>query len=99
MQIFLLFVGGESTTCPLANITCLQMMVCSRTMLSNCVWVQIIMSSCVNETALFSFLQSLLHKSNKMTEIVAMWPNDLRKSALKQAIVVLIKIRFAFTGF
>ena len=69
MQIFLLFVGGESTTCPLANITCLQMMVCSRTMLSNCVWLQIVMSSCVNETALFPFLQSLLHKSDKMTDI------------------------------
>lgn len=68
MQIFLLFVGGESTTC-LANITCLQIMVCSRTMLTYCVWLHIIMSSCVNGTALFPFLQSLLHKSEKMTDI------------------------------
>ena len=38
-------------------------------LLSNCVWLQIVISSCVNETALFPFLQSLLHKSDKMTDI------------------------------
>ena len=38
-------------------------MVCSCALLSNCVWLQIIFCSCVKETMLFSFLQSLLHEN------------------------------------
>ena len=38
-------------------------MVCSCAMPSNCVWLQIIFCSCVKETVLFSFLQSLLHEN------------------------------------
>ena len=38
-------------------------MVCSCALLSNCVWLQIIFCSCVKETVLFSFLQSLLHEN------------------------------------
>ena len=37
-------------------------MVCSCAMLSNCVWLQTIFCTCVKETVLFSFLQSLLLK-------------------------------------
>ena len=38
-------------------------MVFSCAMPSNCVWLQIIFCSCVKETVLFSFLQSLLHEN------------------------------------
>ena len=43
-----LFIGRKSTTWPANN--CLQIMVCSCAMSSNCVWLQIIFCSCVNET-------------------------------------------------
>ena len=43
----------------------LQIMVCSCAMLSNCVWLQIIFCSCVNDTALFSFLRSLLRENGR----------------------------------
>ena len=39
---------------------CLQIMVCSCSLSSNCVWLQIIFCSCINETTLFSFFASLL---------------------------------------
>ena len=48
----------EPTTWPANN--CQQIMVCSCKMSSYCVWLQIIFCSCVNETTLFSFLESLL---------------------------------------
>ena len=43
----------------------LQIMVCSSTMSFNLVWLQIIFCSCVNETALFSFLRSLLPENGR----------------------------------
>ena len=45
---FLLFIGQKPTTWPANN--CLQIMVCTCPMLSNCVWLHIIFCSCVNET-------------------------------------------------
>ena len=39
---------------------CLQIMASSCAMSSNCVWLQIIFSSCINKTMPFSFLRSLL---------------------------------------
>ena len=47
MQFFL-FIGRQSTTWTSNNY--LQIMSCSCAMLSNCVWLQIIFCSCVNET-------------------------------------------------
>ena len=47
MQFFL-FIGRQPTTWTSNN--CLQIMSCSCAMLSNCVWLQIIFCSCVNET-------------------------------------------------
>ena len=40
-------------------------MVCSCAMSSDCVWLQVTFCSCVNETTLFSFLRSLLHKNGR----------------------------------
>ena len=40
-------------------------MVCSCTMSSDCVWLQVTFCSCVNETTLFSFLQLLLHENGR----------------------------------
>ena len=47
-KLFFLFVGRKPTTWPANN--CLQIMVSSCAMLSNCVWLQIIFCSCVNKT-------------------------------------------------
>ena len=47
MQFFL-FIGPQPTSWTSNN--CLQIMSCSCAMLSNCVWLQIIFCSCVNET-------------------------------------------------
>ena len=40
-------------------------MVCTCAMLSNCVWLQIIFCSCVNETTFFAFLRSLLRENGR----------------------------------
>ena len=62
-KFFFLFIGWEPTTWPASN--CLQRMVCSCAMPFNCVWLQIIFCTCVKETVLFSFLQSLLHENGR----------------------------------
>ena len=62
-QLFISFTGQEPTTWPANN--CLQIIVCSCTMLSNCVWLQIIFCTCVKETVLFSFLRSLLRENGR----------------------------------
>ena len=59
-------------------------MVCSCAMSSNCVWLQIIICSCVNETRLFSFLWSFLRekkgRSLRFPKIIirkqTWWSND-----------------------
>ena len=58
-----LFIGRELTTWPANN--CLQIMVCSCSVSSNCVWLQIILCSCINETALFCFFASLLLENGR----------------------------------
>ena len=40
-------------------------MVCSCAMPSNCIWLQIILCTCVKETVLFSFLRSLLSENGR----------------------------------
>ena len=54
MQVFLPFHWSRvyHVTCN----NCLIIMICSCTMLSSCVWLQIIFCSCLNETTFFSFL-------------------------------------------
>ena len=56
-KFFFLFTGQKPNVWP-AN-SCLQIMVRSCVMSSNCVWLQITFCSCINKTTLFSFLQSL----------------------------------------
>ena len=60
---FFLFTGWEPTMWPANN--CLQVIVCSCSVSSDCVWLQIIFCSCINETALFSFFASLLLENGK----------------------------------
>ena len=62
-QIFLSFhwPRAHQVTCN----NCLQIMVCSCAMPSNCVWLQIIFCTCVKETVLFSFLRSLLRENGR----------------------------------
>ena len=57
-RFFFLFIGREPTTLPVND--CLQIIVCSCAMASNCVRLQMIFCACVSETAFFSFLRSLL---------------------------------------
>ena len=63
-KFFFLFIGREPTTWPANN--CLQIMVCSCAMPSNCVWQQIIFCTCVKETVLFSFLWSLFRENGRL---------------------------------
>ena len=62
-KCFFLSIGRGPTTWPANN--CLQIMVCSCAMPSNCVWLQIIFCTCVKETVLFSFLRSLLRENGR----------------------------------
>ena len=52
-HIFFLFIGRKPTTCPASK--CPQIMVFACAMSYNCVWLQIIFCSPLNETMLFSF--------------------------------------------
>ena len=60
---FFLFIGWDPTTWPTNN--CIQIMVCSCAIPSNCVWLQIIFCTCIKETVLFSFLRSLLRENSR----------------------------------
>ena len=62
-KFFFLFIDREPTTWPAGN--CLQIMVYSCAMPSNCVWLQIIFCTCVKETLLFSFLRSFLRENGR----------------------------------
>ena len=81
-KVFFLFIGGEPTTWPANNR--LQIMVCSCTMPSNCVWLQIIFCTCVKETVLFSFSRSLLRENGRSLRFLGIfrwkkqtrWSND-----------------------
>ena len=80
-KFFFLFIGQEPTTRPANNY--LQIRVFSCEMPSNCVWLQIIFCTCVNETVLFSFLRSLLRKKGRLLRFPRIlikkqtrWSND-----------------------
>ena len=62
-KFLFLFIGREPAAWPANN--CLQIMVCSCAMPSNCVWPQIIFCTYVKETVLFSFLRSLLRENGR----------------------------------
>ena len=62
-KFFFLFIGRELTTSPANN--CLQIMVCSCAMPSNCVWLQIIFCTCIKETVLLSLLRLLLRENGR----------------------------------
>ena len=62
-KFFVLFIGREPAKWPANN--CLQIMVYSCAMTSNCVWLQIIFCSRANETTQFSFMRSLLHENGR----------------------------------
>ena len=66
-KLFFLLIGREPTTWPANN--CLQMMVCSCAMTSNCVWLQIIFCSRANETTQFSFMRSFLRENGRSLPI------------------------------
>ena len=82
-KCFFHFIGQEPTTCPANNYP--QIMVCSCAISSNCVWMQIIFRSCIKETALFSFLWSLLRENGRLLCFLRIfitkktrWSNDKR---------------------
>ena len=62
-NFFSLLIGWELPTWR-AN-DCLRIMVCLCPLSSNCVWLQMIFCSCVNETTLFSLLRSLLRENSR----------------------------------
>ena len=80
-KFFFFFIGRELTTWPASN--CLQIMICSCAMPSNCVWLQIIFCSCVKETVLFFFLRSLFLENGRLLRFPRIfikkqtrWSND-----------------------
>ena len=86
MQFFFLFISREPATWPANN--CLQIMVCSCAMTSNCVWLQIIFCLRANETTQFSFMRSLLRENGRSlpihwkTNSVIDWWNNYRTRLL-----------------
>ena len=81
--LFFLFIGQGPTTCPANN--CPPITVCSCPISSNCVWLQIIFCKWVKETAVFSFLWSLLRENGRMVRFLRIfitkqtrWSNDKR---------------------
>ena len=62
-KFFFFFIGRKHTTWPANN--CLQIIVCSCAMSSNCVWLQIIYCSCVNEDTLLFLLRTLLGENSR----------------------------------
>ena len=90
-NFFFLFISREPATWPANN--CLQIMVCSCAMTSNCVWLQIIFCSRANETTQFSFMRSLLRENGRSlpihwkTNLVIEWWNNCR-TRLSQTITI-----------
>ena len=79
MQYFFLFIGWKPTTWP----GCLQIMVCSCALSSNCVWLQIIFCSCVNETTRDTFSRQKRHISSLLEDILK---NKLGDRMIKQLV-------------
>ena len=89
-KLFSLSIGREPTTWPANN--CLQIMVCSCAMPSNCVWLQIIFCTCVKETVLFSFLRSLLRENGRSLRFPRIFikKNKLGDRMIKQLLYPVI---------
>ena len=62
---------------------CLQIMVFSCPMRSNCVLLQIIFFSCIKETVLFSFLQSLLRENDRLLRFPRIFIKKKTNSVIK----------------
>ena len=84
---FFVFIGREPTTWPANN--CLQIMVCSCAMPSNCVWLQIIFCTCVKETVLFSFLRSLLRENGRSLRFPKMFIKNQTRWSKDKTIIKL----------
>ena len=81
-KFFSLFIGWEPTTWP-ANI-CLQMMVCSCAMSSNCVWLQIIFCSCKRNHAFLLLVIALAWKCRLLHFPKIFIKNKLGNQMIKQ---------------
>ena len=90
-NFFFLFISREPATWSANN--CLQIMVCSCAMTSNCVWLQIIFCSRANETTQFSFMRWLFRENGRSlpihwkTNLVIEWWNNCR-TRLSQTITI-----------
>ena len=93
-NFFFLFIGREPTMWPANN--CLQIMVCSCAMPSNCVWLQIIFCTCVKETVLFSFLRSLLCENGRSLCFPRIFikKNKLGDRMIKQLLLTLVIAKY-----
>ena len=79
------YTGMVYHTCISFNANfCSFSMVRSFAMSSNCVWLQIIFCSCINETRFFSFLRSLLHESAVLRFPKIFIKNKLGNQMIKQ---------------
>ena len=83
------FSMAKSPTCDL-QIAAYKILVCSCAMSSNCVWLQIIFCSCINETRLFSFLHSLLHEKWQIASRGYSLKNKLSDQMIKQLLNLVI---------
>ena len=83
-KFFFLFIGWEPNTWPAIN--CLQTIVCSWEMSSNCVWLQMIFCSCVNETTLFSLLRQFFCEIGNLL----MLPTDKSQSFAQPGPIIII---------
>ena len=91
-QLFISFIGKEPTMWPANN--CLQIIVCSCTMLSNCVWLQIIFCPCVKETVLFSFLQSLLRENKRSLCFPRIYIKNLKQTRWSNDKTIIIELGY-----
>ena len=90
-KFFFLFIGRELTSWP-AN-KCLQIMVCSCALSSNFVWLQIIVCLCVNETTLFSLLQSLLSENGRLLHFPKIFLKKANSVMNDKAIIIEVGYR------
>ena len=91
-KFFFFFIGRELTTWPASN--CLQIMICSCAMPSNCVWLQIIFCSCVKETVLFFFLRSLFLENGKLLRFPRIFIKKQTRWSNDKAVIELIIAKY-----
>ena len=89
------FLLAESPPRDLQLNNYLKIMVCSCVMLFNCFWLQILFCSCIIETALFSFLRSLLCKNGRSLRFPKIFLKKQTRWMIKQLLLnsVITKYR------